>query len=113
MGFDLAGKAAVKRVSRTPAMIVTARIKSEGTTLAHHSLAGVKKRRCYYSVDLLGLSKVPVRLTTGETIVITLVFLLIWFAGYMTGAEVTLIWEKNRVIYDCIFLPAPENSSLV
>ena len=64
-------------------------------------------------MDLPGLSEVTVRLTTGEAIVITLVFLLIWFAGYMTGAEVTLMWEKTRVIYDCIFLPAPENSSRV
>lgn len=64
-------------------------------------------------MDLLGLSKFTVRLTRREAIVITLFFLLIWFAGYMTGAEVTRIWEKNGVIYDCIFLPAPENSSRV
>ena len=63
-------------------------------------------------MDLLGLSRITVRLTRGEAIVITL-FLLIWFAGYMTGAEVTRIWEKIGVIYDCIFVPAPENSSRV
>jgi hypothetical protein len=64
-------------------------------------------------MDLLGLSKITVRLTGREAIVITLFFLLIWFAGYMTGAEVTRIWEKSGVIYDCIFVPAPENSSRV
>ena len=64
-------------------------------------------------MDVLGLTKVTVRLTTSEAIVVTLVFLLIWFAGYMTGAEVTRIWEKTGVIYDCIFLPAPENSNRV
>ena len=64
-------------------------------------------------MDLLGLSKITVRLTGREAIVITLFFLLIWFAGYMTGAEVTRIWEKNGVIYDCIILPVPENSSRV
>lgn len=64
-------------------------------------------------MDVLELSKVTVRLTTGEAIVVTLVCLLIWLAGYVTGAEVTLIREKTRVIYDCIFLPAPENSSRV
>ena len=64
-------------------------------------------------MDLLRLSRITVRLTRGEAIVITLFFLLIWFAGYMTGAEVTRIWEKSRVIYDCIFLPAPENSDRV
>jgi hypothetical protein len=64
-------------------------------------------------MDLLGLFKVTVRLTSGEAIVITLFFLFIWFAGYMTGAEVTRIWEKTGVIHDCIFLPAPENSSRV
>ena len=66
-----------------------------------------------YTMDVLGLTKVTLRLTTGEAIVITLFFLLIWFAGYMTGAEVTRIWEKSAVIHDCIFLPAPENSSRV
>ena len=64
-------------------------------------------------MNFLGSSKVTVRLTRGEAIVITLFFLLIWFAGYLTGAEVTRIGEKSRVIYDCIFLPAPENSDRV
>jgi hypothetical protein len=40
-------------------------------------------------------------------------FLLTWFVGYVTGAEVTRIWEKSAVIHDCIFVPAPENSSRV
>ena len=64
-------------------------------------------------MDLLGLSKVTVRLTRREAIVITVFFLLTWFVGYVTGAEVTPIWEKSAVIHDCIFLPAPENSSRV
>jgi hypothetical protein len=54
-----------------------------------------------------------VRLTKYEVIVILLTVLLIWFSGYTTGAEVTRILEKTRVIYDCIFIPAPENSSRV
>jgi hypothetical protein len=58
MGFDLAGKAADKRVRQNSRMIVTARIRREGTTLAHRSVAAAKKRRCYSSMDLLGLSKV-------------------------------------------------------
>jgi hypothetical protein len=66
-----------------------------------------------YTMDVLGLTKVTVRLTTSEAIVITLVLLLIWFAGYMTGAGVTRIWEKTEVIYDCIFLPAPEDINRV
>ena len=57
--------------------------------------------------------RMTVRLTGREAIVITLFFLLIWFAGYMTGAEVTRIWEKSGVIHDCIFVPAPEDSSRV
>jgi hypothetical protein len=64
-------------------------------------------------MDLLGLSKITVRLTGRGAIVVTLFFLLIWLAGYMTGAEVTRIWEKSGVIHDCIFVPAPENSSRV
>ena len=64
-------------------------------------------------MDLLGLSKISVRLTGREAIVMTLFFLLIWFAGYMTGAEVTRIWEKSGFIHDCIFVPAPEDSSRV
>ena len=74
---------------------------------------GRRSAACDYTMDVLGLTKVTLRLTTGEAIVITLFFLLIWFAGYMTGAEVTRIWEKTGVVYDCIFLPAPENSSRV
>src|SRR5918992_1523826 len=55
--------------------------------------------------------KDTVRLTKHEVIVIVLIVLLIWFTGYITGAEVTRTLEKTRVIYDCIFIPAPENSS--
>jgi hypothetical protein len=64
-------------------------------------------------MDLIGLSRVTVRLTIPEAIEIALFFLLTWFAGYMTGPEVTRIWEKTGIIHDCIFLPAPENSSRV
>jgi hypothetical protein len=46
-------------------------------------------------MNLLGMSDVAVRLTRREAIIITLFFLLIWFAGYMTGAEVTRFWEKT------------------
>jgi hypothetical protein len=46
-------------------------------------------------MDVLGLTEVTVRLTTSEAIVITLFFLLIWFAGYMTGAEVTRSWGED------------------
>jgi hypothetical protein len=111
MGFDLAGKAAVKRVRQNSGIIVTARIKARAQRLLRVTSWGEAGRFCYYTMDLL-LSK-SVRLTSGEAIVIILVCLLIWFAGYMTGAEVTLIREKARIIYDCIFLPAPENSSRV
>ena len=45
-------------------------------------------------MDVLGLTKVTGRLTTSEAIVITLFILLIWFAGYMTGAEVTRVWGE-------------------
>jgi hypothetical protein len=48
-------------------------------------------------MELLGSTKATVRLTTSETIVITVFFLLVWFAGYITGAEVTRIWEKTTV----------------
>jgi hypothetical protein len=73
----------------------------------------VRKPKSRRRSILLGLSKITVRLTGREAIVITLFFLLIWLAGYMTGAEVTPHWEKNGAIYDCIFLPAPKNSSRV
>jgi hypothetical protein len=53
------------------------------------------------------------RLSTREAIVIVLVVFFIWFTGYITGAEVTRILEKTRVVYDCIFTPAPEDSSRV
>ena len=54
-----------------------------------------------------------VRLSTNEAIVIILVVLFIWLMGYTTGAEVTRIWEKSSVMHDCIFIPAPEDSSRV
>jgi hypothetical protein len=57
--------------------------------------------------------KDPARLSSREAIVITLVVLFIWFTGYTTGAKVTSIWEKTRVVYDCIFRPAPEDSGRV
>jgi hypothetical protein len=59
------------------------------------------------------MTKITVRLTTGEVIAITLFFLLVWFAGYIIGAEVTRIWEKTMVEFDCIFQPALEDSSRV
>jgi hypothetical protein len=64
-------------------------------------------------MDLLELAKFSVRLTRREAIVITLFFLLKWSVGYITGAEVTRIWNKSAVIHDYIFVPAPENSSRV
>jgi hypothetical protein len=54
-----------------------------------------------------------VQLTNRETIAIVLFTLFIWFTGYFTGAEVTRIWENTKIIYECIFLPAPENSDRV
>jgi hypothetical protein len=60
---------------------------------------------------IVRMSKFNVRLTRREAVVITVFFLLTWFVGYVTGAEVTRIWEKSAVIHDCIFVPAPENSS--
>jgi len=38
---------------------------------------------------------------------------LIWLTGYITGAKVTRILEKTNVVYDRVFLPAPEHSSRV
>jgi hypothetical protein len=111
-------------------------IAGEGITVADAVIAGAKKRslllhhgsssfpgaRVSHEMHdvwmiaqrmklLTGNSNVP--LTTGEAIVIILVVLLIWFTGYRTGAEVTHTGEKTRVIYDCIFIPAPENSGRV
>jgi hypothetical protein len=54
-----------------------------------------------------------VRLSRTEAFVIILVVLFIWIVGYTTGAEVTRIREKSSVKYDCIFTPAPEDSSRV
>jgi hypothetical protein len=54
-----------------------------------------------------------VQLSRNEPFVIILVVLFIWIMGYTTGAEVTRIWEKTSIMYDCIFTPAPEDSSRV
>jgi hypothetical protein len=54
-----------------------------------------------------------VKLSRGDGIIITFAFLFIWFTGYITGAQVTRILEKTKVMYDCIFTPAPEDSSRV
>jgi hypothetical protein len=54
-----------------------------------------------------------VRLLKSEAIPIILVVLFIWIMGYITGAEVTRMWEKTTVMHDCIFTPAPEDSSRV
>jgi hypothetical protein len=50
-------------------------------------------------MDLLGFSKITVRLTGRKAILITLFFLLIWFTGYMAGAEVTRIWGYSRLYF--------------
>ena len=54
-----------------------------------------------------------VRLLKSEAILIILVVLFIWNMGYITEAEVTRMWEKATIMHDCIFTPAPENSSRV
>ena len=64
---------------------------------------GRRSAACDYTMDVLGLDTVTVRLTTSEAIVITLFFLLIWFAGYLTGAEVTHLGED----WDCLRLYFP------
>ena len=97
----------------SPKAAETIRQKARAHRLLITDWQGRRSAACDYTMDVLGLTKVTVRLTTSEAIVLTLFFLLIWFAGYMTGAEVTRIWEKTGVIYDCIFLPAPEDSSRV
>lgn len=53
------------------------------------------------------------QVTTREAITIVLFTVFTWFLGYITGAEVTRIWEKTMVKFDCIFQPAPEDSSRV
>jgi hypothetical protein len=54
-----------------------------------------------------------VQLTKREAITLVLFTLFIWFSGYLTGVEVTRIWKNTKVIYDYIFLPAPEDSGRV
>jgi hypothetical protein len=54
-----------------------------------------------------------VQLTKHQTVTIVLFTIFIWLTGYITGAKVTRIWEKAMVKFDCIFLPAPENSGRV
>ena len=54
-----------------------------------------------------------VQLSTREVITIISVFLFMWVMGYTTGAQVTRVWEKTAVMYDCIFTPAPEDSNRV
>jgi hypothetical protein len=56
---------------------------------------------------------ISVQLTKRDAVRVVLVVLFIWFTGYVTGVKVTRIWEKTAVKYDCIFMPAPENSSRV
>jgi hypothetical protein len=57
--------------------------------------------------------KDSVQLSKRDGIIMTLILLIIWFTGYTTGAQVTRILEKTKVMYDCIFTPAPEDSSRV
>jgi len=57
--------------------------------------------------------KDSVQLSKRDGIIMMLVFLIIWFTGYTTGAQVTRILEKTKVMYECIFTPAPEDSSRV
>jgi hypothetical protein len=54
-----------------------------------------------------------VQLSKRHGIIIVVVFVFVWFTGYATGAQVTRIFEKKKVVYDCIFTPAPEDSSRV
>jgi hypothetical protein len=54
-----------------------------------------------------------VQLSKRDGIIIVVVFVFVWFTGYATGAQVTRILEKTKVLYDCIFTPAPEDSSRV
>ena len=52
-----------------------------------------------------------VQLLKSEATLIILVVLFIWNMGYITEAEVTRMWEKTTIMHDCIFTPAPEDSS--
>ena len=54
-----------------------------------------------------------VQLTRREAIILVFVILFIWLTGYLTGAKVTRISEKTKVKFNCIFLPAPEDSDRV
>src|SRR5688572_4589751 len=54
-----------------------------------------------------------VQLSKRDGIIIVVVFVFVWFTGYVTGGQVTRILEKTKVWYDCIFTPAPEYSSRV
>jgi len=54
-----------------------------------------------------------VQLTNREAIAIVVFTVLIWLTGYITGAKVTRILEKTNVVYDRVFLPAPEHNSRV
>jgi hypothetical protein len=64
-------------------------------------------------MNVLGLTKVTMRLTTGEAKRNNPILLAVWFAGYITGPQVTPYLEKTMVKFDCIFQPAPEDSSQV
>ena len=57
--------------------------------------------------------EITVQLTKRDAIILVLAVLFIWFTGYLTGVNVTRSWEKTAVRHDCIFMPAPENSSRV
>jgi hypothetical protein len=57
--------------------------------------------------------KDSVQLSKRDGIIMMLILLIIWFTGYTTGAQVTRVLEKTKVMYDCIFTPAPEDSSRV
>ena len=54
-----------------------------------------------------------VQLSTRDVIIIISVFSFMWVTGYTTGAQVTRVWEKTAVMYDCIFTPAPADSNRV
>jgi hypothetical protein len=98
-------------------------INSEGTTLAQSSIRRGEEAQLVTTprsssfpggaITIWNREKIIVKLTKREAITLVLFTLFIWFSGYFTGAEVTRIWKNTKVIYDCIFLPAPEDSGRV
>ena len=109
MALDLTGKVAVhvlRQNSRTCSELIQSYCPCE-QQLGYNacSVVQLNKQSCNREDD--SEADKP----RGNPIVLFTVF--IWFTGYFTGAEVTRIWKTTKVIYDCIFLPATEDSGRV